>query len=261
MKIFSFILVLICFSLFNSPANAQELVDGERLGNILIGKSTIYDVINTYGQNYKLKKNTDYSNVLFYEKLGLAFYSCQADPKQEIFVILMQAPFKVTTEKGIELGKSNLGNLYRKYGRWRETSSGYEYEETGMYFITQKEFWTDFEEDNKNFAQAKVTNLAKNSIENVVENSLSDENAINSTNNEISENKTNIQTNNQNINSSINNSININSNNNQNSSLNNSSKERKEKDEFLSDLKKVKNKVIQQIELIEKGELRQCGSF
>lgn len=66
--------IILCFCV---SINAQELVDGEKGGNIQICKSAIYDLIGVYGHNYELKKHIDYSNVLGCEKLGLSFLSCQ----------------------------------------------------------------------------------------------------------------------------------------------------------------------------------------
>jgi hypothetical protein len=261
-------LIITILFLFAST-NAQELVDGEKLGNIQIGKSTIYDVIGLYGQDYKLKKNTDYSNVLVYEKLGLSFYSCQADSEQEIFVVVMQPPFVVKTQRGITLGKSTFQDLFKKYGRWSETSAGFEYEEIGLYFDHQIESWYDFEDDKFNFAQRKSGDGKFSAIEKVEGSSevlqdnkvLQDDkvenNALNTNNNRLNSDVN--QTNSLNANSQF--SVESNSINNSSNNRLNKPKNKSEEDLFLDSFKKVKKKVVTHIELIEKGGLRQCENL
>ncbi len=121
------------------------IIEGESFDNILIGKSTMDEVIAVYGNDYKLLKHKEYSYEMIYKNLGLSFYSCQADPKKEIFTIDIQAPFKTTTRKGIILGESTFADVWRLYGKWDKTSAGFEYE--GVYFL--------FEEQNKDQADAE----------------------------------------------------------------------------------------------------------
>lgn len=129
--------LLICASIgAGSFAQSQEgfVTDGESLDSINIGKSTMDDVTAVYGNDYKLIKHREYSYEMVYKNLGLSFYSCQNDPNKEIFSIDIQAPFKATTAKGIILGESTFDDIFRAYGKWEETSSGFEYEKEGIYF-------------------------------------------------------------------------------------------------------------------------------
>jgi hypothetical protein len=256
--------LLIVFIFCSSVSiHAQEFVDGERLGSIYIGKSTIYDVIGTYGQDYKLKKHSRYSNTLVYEKLGLLFYSCQADPKQEIFTIVMQPPFTVKTQKSITLGKSTFQDLFNKYGRWSEISDHFEYEEIGLYFNYEKESWSDFEEDKSNFAQQKLVDKTFSAIEkNDNRNKMLQENGllnIDETANSIQQSSNSNQT----IISNSNNQFSVDSNSRNNSSNTgaNSTKDKSEEELFLENVKKYRKKIVMQIEMIEKGGLRQCDDF
>ena len=66
-----------------------------------------------------------------YYRLGVAFYICQSDPKKEIFVIEMKAPYKAKTSKGIIMGKSTLEDVEKKYGKLK---SGLEYRGISFYY-------------------------------------------------------------------------------------------------------------------------------
>lgn len=251
--------ILLIILLALSSVKAQYLVDGERLDSIQIGKSTVYDVIANYGADYQLKKHSDYSNALVYEKLGLVFYSCQADPDQEIFAIIMQSPFNVQTSKGIVLGKSTFKDVYERYGRWEKTSAGFEYEEVGFYFDTYSEVFDGFESDNRNFAQAKkqtiqTTSSAQTSTGSIDNNSVILSNPIVLTNNNYNVSNSISNQNNQSDNNTVN--VNIEIKNNSNSS--NSNNKSTEDKELKSEMKSWGNKIVKKIELIEKGRLRQC---
>lgn len=219
-------------------ARPQTLVDGERLDGIVIGQSTISDVIARYGADYKLKKWSDYSNALVYKKLGLVFYSCQADPKQEIFSIIMQAPFEVTTQKGIVLGKSTFNDLFAAYGLWNETSSAFEYERTGLYFNHVPTVFSGFEKNNRDFEQVRdnAVSAAKPAPE-----STAVTNDVNS------------DTSDDNIQERLVANYNV------------ANREEDEDTDEISDdegLRRIVaehgDKIVRQIHLIEKGRLRQC---
>lgn len=114
------------------------VVEGESLDNILIGKSTMDDVVAIYGNDYKLIKHREYSYEMVYKNLGVSFYSCQADPNREIFSIYFQAPFRATTAQGIVLGKSSLADVFKIFGK---ANRSYEFE--GIAFFADE---TDYEE-------------------------------------------------------------------------------------------------------------------
>ena len=251
--------VLIIMLLASFSLKAQYLVDGESLDSIRIGKSTIDDVIANYGPDYNLKKYSDYSNALVYEKLGLIFYSCQDDPKREIFTIVMQSPFNVKTSKGIILGKSTFNELFEAYGKWNKNSAGFEYEKIGFYFNTDAEIPEKFESDNMNFAAVEkqsgktVVNLENISpsenedftvesdlaVESDDSDSVSDDDS-----NENDQSDDNLVTQNNEISIIANSS--------------NADKNPTEDKEFNSEIKKWGNKIVKRIELFEKGRLRQC---
>lgn len=209
------------------PIHAQTLVDGERLNNIVIGKSTVADVVAHYGADYKLKKWGRYSNALVYQRLGLTFYSCQGDPKREIFSIVMQAPFEIETSKGIVLGKSTFSDVFVSYGLWNETSAGFEYERSGLYFNHVAEIFSGFEESNQNFDELPAT-VAANPEPTVVPDKSTVDDRSEFSSDETADMKTD-------------------------------GREENSDDEGLRKVvAEHGDKIVRQIELIEKGGLRQC---
>ncbi|MCD9186846.1 MAG: hypothetical protein LUM44_10455 [Pyrinomonadaceae bacterium] len=109
--------------------------EGVGIEGIRVGRSTAADVIKKFGKSYQTKKYGKYSTAIVYPKLGLAFYSCQADTKKEIFDIEMRAPFQVKTAKGIVLGKSTLEDIYRIYGKNKD---GLEYKGVSFFYANYK---------------------------------------------------------------------------------------------------------------------------
>ena len=91
---------------------AQEEVSG-----IKVGTSDQNDVLKKLGNDYELITYETYSRQLKYKKLGLSFYYCQDDPKQIIFSIEVRMPFKGAVGKGIVVGKSQVKDVFRLYGR------------------------------------------------------------------------------------------------------------------------------------------------
>ena len=130
------------------------VTDGESLNSLSIGKSTMDEVVAVYGDDYKLIKHKDYSFEMVYKNLGLSFFSCQADPNKEIFVIEMESPAKITTSKGITLGESTFADLIRIYDL---SALGDRVEFGGMYFYAGKDSREDGPEVDKN--QRFVINL------------------------------------------------------------------------------------------------------
>jgi hypothetical protein len=130
-----------------------EVIEGERLGNIKIGKSTAGDVESVYGTNYKLVNHNKYSFEMIYKDLGLSFYYCQADPNKEIFVVEMEAPFKAVTKSGIVLGESTFADIYRIYGGGGSTYSEADYK--GIYFYTEEDTDGDELEDARSQPQTE----------------------------------------------------------------------------------------------------------
>lgn len=109
--------------------------EGVGIDGIRVGKSTSADVIKKYGKSYQTKKYGKYSQAVIYPKFGLAFYSCQADKKNEVFDIEMRAPFQVKTAKGIVLGKSTLEDIQKIYGKKKD---GLEYKGVSFFYANYK---------------------------------------------------------------------------------------------------------------------------
>lgn len=114
-----------------SAENYNLVREGKGMSGITIGKSTMDDVINKFGKEYKWIENKKYSYQMNYYKLGLAFYICQSDKKKQIFVIEIKSPYKAKTSKGIILGKSTLEDVQKKYGK---LDSGTEYRGVSFYY-------------------------------------------------------------------------------------------------------------------------------
>ena len=134
------------------------ITEGVSIDDILIGKSTMDDVINIYGNDYKFITHKKYSYEMNYKNLGISFYTCQADPNKEIFSIHIQSPFKAITAKGIVLGESTLADILRTYGEWNESSSGFEYEKEGVYFHYEEETIENEPEKNEKKSDSENSN-------------------------------------------------------------------------------------------------------
>jgi hypothetical protein len=106
--------------------NYKIVREGVGLEGIVVGRSTVADVVKKFGKNYAKKTYGKYSHSINFSKLGLAFYYCQTDKTQEIFNIEIRAPYKAKTGKGIILGKSTLADIYKIYGKNRDGSLQYE---------------------------------------------------------------------------------------------------------------------------------------
>lgn len=109
--------------------------EGVGIEGIVVGKSTMADVIKKFGKNYVKKTYEKYSFSINYPKLGLAFYYCQTDKRKEIFDIEIRAPYKAKTSKGIILGKSTLDDIYKIYGR---SADGLEYKGVNFFYVNSR---------------------------------------------------------------------------------------------------------------------------
>ena len=118
------------------------IVDGVNFENILIGKTTMKEVKAKYGENYETNKNGDYSVEIIYKTLGLTFYACAADPNKEIFDIVFESPAAIKTSKGIILGKSTLGDVYRIYKSPGEKTYS-DSDQPGMFFFVKTDDSSD----------------------------------------------------------------------------------------------------------------------
>ena len=139
------IALLIVFAA-NGAAQQSEsiLLEGKALDSIRIGESDETDVIAAYGKEFKLINHREYSYEMSYQKLGVSFYYCKADPKKEIFVVRIEEPARVMTNLGIRLGESTMEDVFRLYGKPENTSDDYKYD--GVYFGTARDSSDEAEE-------------------------------------------------------------------------------------------------------------------
>ena len=105
--------------------------EGKGMDGVTVGRSTKSDIEKKFGKDYKWVVNKKYSYQMTYANLGLAFYICQSDKKQQIFDIEMRSPFKAKTSRGVILGKSTLADVQKLYGKKK---SGTEYRGVSFYY-------------------------------------------------------------------------------------------------------------------------------
>jgi hypothetical protein len=105
--------------------------EGVGIEGIVVGRSTMDDVVRKFGKDYKLVNHKKYSSQLRYGNLGLSFYYCYADKRKVIFVIETKSPYKGKTSKGIILRESTVEDIEKKYGR---SKSGLEYRGINFYY-------------------------------------------------------------------------------------------------------------------------------
>jgi hypothetical protein len=103
------------------------------LEGIVVGKSTMNDVIEKFGKNYRWVVHKKYSYQMAYPN-GLSFYICQSDKKKQVFDIEIKPPYKAKTHRGIILGKSTVEDVYRIYGK---PNSGLEYKGVHFYYTNR----------------------------------------------------------------------------------------------------------------------------
>lgn len=133
---------LVCFSSLTTAVKAQNkttmvrsqpsvIREGVGIEGIVVGKSTMDDVVKKFGRNYNWITNKKYSYQMAYPKLGLSFYICQADKRKEIFVIEIKPPYRAQTSRGVRLGHSTVEEIEKIYGKLK---SGLEYRGISFYY-------------------------------------------------------------------------------------------------------------------------------
>jgi hypothetical protein len=130
---------LVCFSSLTAATNAQNktaqnpkvIKEGVGIEGIVVGKSTMDDVVKKFGRDYNWITNKKYSYQMTYAKLGLSFYICQADKRKEIFVIEIKSPYRAKTSRGVILGQSTVKDIEKAYGKLK---SGLEYRGISFYY-------------------------------------------------------------------------------------------------------------------------------
>lgn len=127
---------LICFSFLPAAASAQKnktaaqqqklnvVREGVGIEGIVVGKSTMDDVVKKFGKDYKWTAHKKYSFSMSYPNLGLTFYMCQADKRKQIFDIEIRRPYRAKTSRGIILGQSTVADIYKIYGKSRGGGGG-----------------------------------------------------------------------------------------------------------------------------------------
>ena len=125
--------ILVCFSsLLTVEAQKLNVInEGVGIEGIVVGKSTMDDVIKKFGKDYNWITNKKYSYKMTYAKLGLSFYICQADRRKEIFVIEIKPPYRAKTSRNVILGKSTFEEIEKIYGKLKE---GLEYRGINFYY-------------------------------------------------------------------------------------------------------------------------------
>ncbi len=130
-----FVLLLTFSAIAQNKPKPQEnynlIKEGKGMSGITVGVSTMDDVVEKFGKEYKWIVNKKYSYQMNYYRLGVAFYMCQSDKKKQIFVIEMKSPYKAKTSKGIIMGKSTVEDVEKKYGKLK---SGLEYRGISFYY-------------------------------------------------------------------------------------------------------------------------------
>ncbi len=109
--------------------------EGTGLEGIVDGKSTMQDVIDKFGKNYRWIVHKKYSYQMAYPN-GLSFYICQSDKKKEVFDIEIKPPYKAKTSRGIVLGKSTVEDVQKTYGK--SATDALEYNGVSFSYTSQK---------------------------------------------------------------------------------------------------------------------------
>lgn len=99
----------------NGEPRGGIAIPGLGIESILIGASTLDNVVSDYGDDFSTILHKRYSIEYEYKGLGLAFYACAADPQRRIFNIEITPPYRATTPEGAVLGKSVKNDVTTLY--------------------------------------------------------------------------------------------------------------------------------------------------
>ena len=100
-----------------SSPQSEAITEGVGISGIIVGKSTMSDVVAAYGGGFKLVEHNKYSYEAKYKDLGLSFYYCYDDEEKKIFSINIKPPCHGITSKGIIVGNSTLQDVFDLYGK------------------------------------------------------------------------------------------------------------------------------------------------
>lgn len=133
-----YVAFLILVFAFCAYSQSKDIKDGVGVGDIVVWKSTKKDVAKSFGDDFVWTKNKKYSFQMTYKELGVAFYICQSDKKQRVFVIEIKRPFKGKTSRGIEIGTSTEKDVLKLYGSGSKKYKGKEYRGIEFYYTPTK---------------------------------------------------------------------------------------------------------------------------
>lgn len=91
-----------------------EIIGGKGFENYQIGKSTVQEVIEKYGNTFEKKDHNRYSTELIYKELGLSFYYYPEESDTLIGIEFFH-PFRGITDKGIILNESKMSEVEVAY--------------------------------------------------------------------------------------------------------------------------------------------------
>ena len=95
---------------------SEDIIDGFGVSGIIVGRSTMSDVVARYGEDFELVAHNKYSYEAKYKGLGLSFYYCYTDEEKKIFSIKIKPPCHGRTNRGIIVGESTLQDVFDLYG-------------------------------------------------------------------------------------------------------------------------------------------------
>lgn len=146
----------------SGPPESTMIEAGVGIYGVIIGESSMADVVSMYGDGFKLIDHNKYSYEIEYADLGLGFYYCQSDPDKKIFCVEVQAPCYGVTSEGIVLGESTVKDVLNLYGEKEPSvtaeSGIYVYEYSGIQFYIKLD--SDKKDDKpESFAQRKIISI------------------------------------------------------------------------------------------------------
>ena len=96
---------------------SEDITDGFGVNGIIVGRSTMSDVVSRYGEDFELVEHNKYSYEAKYMGMGLSFFYCYTDEEKKIFSIKIKPPFHGITSRGIIVGESTLQDVFDLYGK------------------------------------------------------------------------------------------------------------------------------------------------
>ena len=115
----SIVLFFGCSSITKLPTDFgnkdHTIVEGIGFDNYRIDSTSVEEVINDLGRNYKKIKHKEFSVEIKYEKYGISLYYYPEDSKKKIFSIEFYYPFRGITSRGIVLNKSTMLDVKAAY--------------------------------------------------------------------------------------------------------------------------------------------------